>query len=511
MLPASTKGPSTGASLRLPARLEGLHDQRVDVVGVGSVEGGEIAHYLLDAGFTRVVGHDLSPTLPELARAHRLAHAGLGPEAARGQLDGLLGGLAELHLGDRYLEGIGETSLVVPTQAWFLHRRNLELRRLREQGVPFYSLIQAYLDLCRGPVVGVTGSHGKSTTSALVARGLRAITPLVWLAGNDRHNQQALEAVARDEAGDGWLVLEISNRQLLQMDRAPHVGCITNITPNHLDEHGGMAAYVACKRRIYELPGCEVGVRNADDPVSWGAGPLPKGVRQVVFAQDEAALGESDGCYEEDGWAVVRRGKERQAVLELGALRLPGEHNRANVRAALALLAALDELPWPALPGAARALAELRPLPHRIQLVWQQDGVDYFDDLSSTTPQSTVAAVRTLAREVVLICGGEDKSIPFDQLAQMVGREVRQILLLPGSGSAHLLEAVRRAGGAALVREVDSLEEAVDQARSLARPGDAVLLSPACPGFFSAHYGAGGYRRALRRGATSPRPRRGPG
>ena len=470
-----------------------------------------MAHFLLAAGFTRVVGHDLSPDLSELARAHRLAHAGLGAEAARERLESLLAGLAELQLGDRYLEGVSESSLVVPTQAWFLHPRNRELHQLRDRGVPFYSLIQAYLDLSRGPVVGVTGSHGKSTTSALVARGLRALAPVVWLAGNDRHNRQALQAVSRDGAGQGWLVLEISNRQLLQMDRAPRVGCITNITPNHLDEHGGMDAYVACKRRIYELPGCAVGVRNADDPVSWSAGPLPRGVRQVVFAREEASLGESDGCFEEDGWAVVRRGTERQAVLELGGLRLPGQHNRANVRAALAVLTALDEVRWPALPEAARALADLRPLPHRIQLVWQQGGVDYFDDLSSTTPQSTVAAVRTLAREVVLICGGDDKAIPFDELAGLVGREVRQVLLLPGTGSARLLAAVRRSGGGALVREMGSLEAAVDAARSLARPGDAVLLSPACPGFFSAHYGAGGYRRALRSGATSPRPRRGPG
>ena len=511
MLPTSAPDRPAQAALPLPPRLRGLRHQRVDVIGVGSVEGGEIASFLIAAGFTKVVGHDLNPDLPRLTDAHRRAHAGLAAEAARAQLERLLGGLAELHLGERYLQGIAETSLVVPTQAWFLHRRNLELRRLRDQGVPFYSLIQAYLDLCRGPVVGITGSHGKSTTSALVAKGLSAVLPLVWLAGNDRHNQQALEAVSRDGTGQGCLVLEISNRQLLQMDRAPRVSCITNITPNHLEEHGGMAGYVACKRRIYELPGCEVGVRNADDPVSWNSGPLPPGVRQVVFARDEARLGDSDGCFEEGGWAWVRRGGQRQAVLDLGRLRLPGEHNRANARAALALVAALDGLPGTGLPAAAGALADLRPLPHRIQLVWQQGGVDYFDDLSSTTPQSTVAAVRTVGREVVLICGGEDKSIPFDELAQLVGQAIRQVLLLPGSGSVKLREAVRRAGGGGLLREVESLEEAVEAARQLARPGDAVLLSPACPGFFSAHYGAGGYRRALRKGTTSPRPRRGPG
>ncbi len=510
MQPTSAPDRPTGTGLRLPSRLEGLREARVDVVGVGSVEGGEIARFLLDSGFTRVVGHDLNPGLDELARAHRLAHAGLTAEEAREHLGRLLSGLFELHLGEDYLGGVESSQLVIPTQAWFLHPRNQPLQRLRDHGAPFYSLIQAYLDLSRGPVIGVTGSHGKSTTSTLVARGLRAVRPVVWLAGNDRHNHQALEEVARDAEGIGCLVLEISNRQLLQMHRAPAVACLTNITPNHLDEHGGMEQYVACKRRIFELPGCRVLVRNGDDPVSRGLGPAPQGVRELVAAVEEQRLQGADGCFEEGGWAVVRVAGVNRPVLDLSRLRLQGEHNRANLRAALAVAAGMDGVSPTQLEAVAAAMAEQRSLPHRVQLVWQGDGVDYYDDLSSTTPQSTVVAVRTVRRPVVLICGGDDKGIPFEPLAELAGREVRHLVLLPGAGSEGIRQAVRRAGHEERLHSADSLEEAVAVARELARPGEAVLLSPACPGFFTAHYGAGGYRRALRGRPTSPRPRRRP-
>lgn len=511
MQPTSLADPRAGGSLRLPPALAGLESSQVDVVGLASVEGGEIARYLLDSGFTRVVGHDLSGSLETLGRSHRLAHAAIGSEEAGARLQRLIAGLHEIRLGDRYLEGVEETALVVATQAWFLHPANLPLRRLRERGIPFYSLVQAYLDLCRGTVIGVTGSHGKSTTSTLLARGLRRVLPRVWLAGNDRHSHQALEEVARDHEGTGSLVLEISNRQLLQMERAPAVAAITNITPNHLEEHGGMEGYVACKRRIFELPGCRVAVRNGDDPVTRGLGPLPPGVRQLVFSSSAQGLGGGDGCFQADGWALVRRGGRELPVLEMGRLRLPGEHNRANLLAALALTAALEEVRDEALALVAEAMADQRPLPHRIQQVWQERGIDFYDDLSSTTPQSTVAAVRALDQAVVLICGGDDKGLPFEPLAELMGGAVRRAVLLPGAGSERLRKAAREAAPGFSFRDVETLEEAVATARELALPGEAVLLSPACPGFFSANYGGGGYRRALRGRPTSPRPRREPG
>ncbi|MGH7758680.1 MAG: glutamate ligase domain-containing protein, partial [Candidatus Dormibacteria bacterium] len=189
---------------------------------------------------------------------------------------------------------------------------------------------------------------------------------------------------------------------------------------------------------------------------------------------------------------------------------LMGEHNLANARAALAILASLGPGPQDERERAARALHNFHGLVHRTQLVRRHQGVDYVDDLSSTTPQSTVAAVLALGRACTLIAGGEDKGIDFQHLAKLVGGPVRTLVLLPGAGSDRLEQAVREEGGGELIHRCKDLHGAVDLAASLARSGEAVLLSPACPGFFSAHYRQGGFRQAVR-SATSPRPRTGPG
>jgi UDP-N-acetylmuramoylalanine--D-glutamate ligase len=510
---ASCRPDPPAGELRLPPALSGLRDSRVDVVGIAGVEGGEIANYLLAAGFTRVVGHDQQPDLAALSAAHRLAHAGSAEVERRAHLDRLLTGLFQVNLGERYLQGIAESELIIASQAWFLHPANAVLHQLRAQGRPFYSLIQAYLDLARGPVIGVTGSHGKSTTSALVAAALRRaeVFPAVWLGGNDRHNQQALEAVAGDEAGESCLVLEISNRQLLQATSAPSIAAITNITPNHLEEHGGMAGYVACKRRIFDLDGCRVAVRNAQDPVSLESGPLREGVAELRFSTSRAALEGWDGAFLDGGWLFERRRGRDTAVLEASSLRLKGEHNLANALAAIALCSALEERTAGRQVAVGEGIGRFGTLAHRIQLIWQEEGVDYYDDLSSTTPQSTLAAIRTVGHPVILICGGQDKGISFDDLAEQLGGPVKQVMLLPGTGSSRIAEAAAQRSLGDLIHAVATLEEAVAGARHLARSGDAVLLSPACPGFFSAHYQEGGYRKLVRRLSTSPRRRRAPG
>jgi UDP-N-acetylmuramoylalanine--D-glutamate ligase len=494
----------------VPPALDELRHRRIDLVGVASVEGGEMARYLLAAGFTKLVGHDQQPDLESLVQAHHLAHAGLCREERRDRLDRLLQGLSSLQLADDYLKGVESSALVIPTQAWFLSAANAPLQELKQRGHPFYSLIQAYLDLAQGEVIGITGSHGKSTTSALVAAILTrsALYPTVWLAGNDRHDRQALEEVARDD-GAGCLVLEISNRQLLQLERAPRVGCLTNITPNHLDEHQGLSGYITTKRRIFELPGCEVAVLNGDDRLSSEGGGLASGIHQLRFAEKVEGLDGLDGAFEDDGMLRLRWGGAVHLVMPTSRVPLLGQHNLGNVRAALSVLAGLTEPRPHLLDRAAAAIEGFRPLRHRTELIRQHQGVDYVDDLSSTTPQSTVAAIRGLGRPCVLIAGGEDKGIEFTELAGLVGGAVRSVVLLPGSGSDRLAGELARAGLDDVVHREEKLQKAVALATQLVQPGEAVLLSPACPGFFTAHYREGGFRQAVR-SATSPRPQREP-
>ncbi|MGH2928874.1 MAG: Mur ligase family protein, partial [Solirubrobacteraceae bacterium] len=254
----------------------------------------------------------------------------------------------DLRLGPRYLAGIGEAAVVVPTQAWFLHERNRPLHELRAAGTPFYALTRAYLDCAPGPVVGVSGSHGKSTTAALVAALLRVAgdspSATVRLAGNDRHDVPCLVEVAGGDARDA-LVLEVSNRQLLQMDRAPEIACLTNVTANHLEEHGGLGGYIEAKRRLFALPGNRVAVRNGDDPLSLARCAPAKGAREWRFAIGPDGLGPCDGVHEADGGLVVRRDGAPAERLPLASTGLIGAHNRANMRAAVAVVASMGPIP----------------------------------------------------------------------------------------------------------------------------------------------------------------------
>ncbi len=505
--------PPGAAAAVLPAALAPHRDAPIHVVGIASVEGAEMARFCLAAGCPRVVGHDLAPESgPEsVAAAFERAHAGLPVPLRRARWRALLEGVWSWRLGDRYLEGIDEAAVVVPTQAWFLHPANRPLAAWRDAGRPLYSLAQAYLDCASGPVVGVSGSHGKSTTAALIA-ALAARTPAVEavrLAGNDRHHLPCLVEAAAGGPAD-LLVVEISNRQLLQMETAPAVACLTNLTPNHLDEHGGFAAYAAAKARLFALPGNRVAVRNGDDPVSLARCPVAPGARELRFARELAGLAGRDGAADDGDAVVVRRSGRMAERLPVAWLALRGAHNRANIRAAVATVAALGPLP----AAAADALRTFAPLRHRTQLVWQQDGVDFVDDLNSTTPQSTVAAIQACGRPVVLICGGDDKGLDVGPLAATVPDPVRRVVLLPGPGSERIARALEAAGAAAHIERAPTLDEAVALAAAAASLGSTVLFSPACPGVFHAFYGPDpggrGFRaavRALRPPATSP-PRR---
>ena len=511
MVTAAAAVPDARAQIRLAPALAAHRAERVDVVGVAGIEGAEVARLLLAAGFTHVVGHDQAAR-DAFPAAFDRAHAGLRPAERAARRAALLAGLAGVRLGAEYLGDIGRTTLVIPGQAWFLHPANAPLQALAAAGTPFYSLTQAYLDGAAGTVIGVSGSHGKTTTTWLLAALARAAGRFtrVHLAGNDRHNAQCLLEVATGGPGD-CLILEISNRQLLQATTAPAVACLTNVTPNHLGEHGGLSGYLRAKHRLFTLPGNRVAVRNGDDPLSLRHCPPAAGATEWRFAANARELGGHDGAFEAAGTIRVRIGGREQPVVETGALRLLGAHNRANVRAALATLAAATGT---VAPQAAAALQAFPPLRHRLQLVWQQDGVDWIDDLNSTTPQSTVAAVRALGRPCRLIAGGDDKGLDFAELAGLVPDPVREVILLPGAGSERLRAALAAAGAGGHGRPVADLAAAVAAAAGAAQPGEAVLLSPGCPGVFGAFYGPGGFRAAVRRlvgGATSPPPRRGSG
>ena len=338
-----------------------------------------------------------------------------------------------------------------------------ELIALRETGLPVTSATALWLAERGGEgVIGVTGTKGKSTTAALVAHVARAAGRTVQLAGNI--GLPALDLLDEDAAE--VTVVELSSYQLADLDTGPEVAAITNLFREHTDWHGSEETYRADKLRILGLPGVRVAV---------------VGVREERIARAhpdiEVEMFGVSGGWEATGEGISLRGEQRLARAELP---LHGEHNALNLCAALTALEALGVEP-PPLPD---ALADFRPLAHRLETVLERDGVAWVDDSISTTPESALAALASFpGRELVLIGGGQDRGQDYAALGRAIAERGASVVGVPSTG-ARLIAAARAAGVAQeQAVEAADLAQAVELARGLAQRGSAVLLSPAAPSY----------------------------
>ncbi|MFN2464958.1 MAG: UDP-N-acetylmuramoyl-L-alanine--D-glutamate ligase [Candidatus Dormibacteria bacterium] len=491
--------PAAGDTLNIGDRIDSwadlfaLREAAVHVVGAGSVEGAHLLLFLAAHGFTRLVGHDFS-TPGAFPRAFKRVHVGWRMEQRQEMLDRLLSAV-DMRYRDRYLEGVDDADAIAVTQGWYLYDNNRRLAESDDLQRRFFSLVQLYLGLAPGPVIGVTGSQGKSTTTRLLRDILVGAGRQVIYAGNDRHGQQALDLLEK-AGGQTHLVLEISNRHLKMLHRSPGVAVVTNVYANHLEEHGGWDGYVAAKANLvrYQREG-DIAILNADLPVTREMAALTpartywfgESVADATGGRDSsAAAGALEvGASKITGVAAEGLpGAEQFAAFELRLAEIPvaGRHNALNVAAAAAAALAM---------GVGRgnvydAVRKFKGLKHRIQFIWSSDGVKYYDDLNSTTPTATEVALRTLEGEVIWIFGGEDKGLDSTALADTASRRVRCALALPGGGTEAIVRNLVAKG--VDVERVDDFSAAVRRAVELATPGDAVLLSPACPGFFTLYY-----------------------
>jgi UDP-N-acetylmuramoylalanine--D-glutamate ligase len=338
------------------------------------------------------------------------------------------------------------------------------LARARRAGVPLESDISLFLDEARAPVLGITGTNGKSTVTALVGHLMKARGLDVGVGGN--LGEPALDLL--DAHRDAY-VLELSSFQLERLDRpALDVGSVLNVTPDHLDRYPDLDSYAASKQRVYA--GCRVAVFNRHDALT--APTLAVGT-SVSFGLDEPRGGD---------WGIATAGGVRafahgdRRLLDTAGIRLRGRHNEMNVLAALAIVAArcpVDDTILEALEG-------FEGLPHRCVVVGTFRDVTWVNDSKATNLGACIAALEGLGdegrRHIVLIAGGDAKGIDLSPLAAPVARYVRAVVTL-GRDAAVVESAV---AAKAQTRRVGSMEEAVTAARDFARPGDIVLLAPAC-------------------------------
>lgn len=379
------------------------------------------------------------------------------------------------------------------------------------QGVPLTN--DAILTLERSPAraIGVTGSSGKTTTTTLVGLMLAASglatpagqgmatarngpQPHVWVGGNI--GQPLIDRLVQIDAQD-WLVLELSSFQLeLFADAAggrslsPQVAAVLNVTPNHLDRHPSMSQYAACKANIlrWQLPG-GAAVLGADDAVTggWlrrGAVEIAPGAGQpaVSFPIQARLLGfgfdqpVAEGCWLYDEILTLRLDGAERPIVPADEVQLRGRHNLLNVAAASAI-AALAGASVDAMAQVARTFGGVA---HRLELVRQLNGIAWYNDSIATAPERAAAALRSFREPIVLLAGGRDKKLPWDEFARLAHQRVRVVVTF--GEAAELIERALAANAPAdaslTVVHADDLAAAVQAAAAAVRPGDVALLAP---------------------------------
>ncbi len=383
----------------------------------------------------------------------------------------------ELVLGRHRKSDFVRADLIVRNPGVPWHSPYLELAARRK--IPVVSDVTVFLDACPAPVVGITGTRGKSTTSALTAAMLTASGYRTWLGGNILVSP--LTFLSKVRSGHR-VVLELSSflTETLGPDhRAPQVAVITNLLRDHLNFYPNMKVYAAAKERIFGFQApTDAAVVNRDDAWTRKMGTRVTGRR---FWLSGKAFPEENGAFLRGQRIVVRENGKERVVADLRTMRLPGEHNRRN--AVAATMAALAAGATDA--GIRRALRTFRGLPNRQETIAEQHGVRFVNDTTATTPDALGAALATFGdkKHLVLITGGTDKKLDFRGVPNVIRRAVRTMILLPGSGTDKLLAAFRAARIRVPAFTADSMDAAVTLAAGIAERGDTVLLSPGCASF----------------------------
>ncbi len=376
------------------------------------------------------------------------------------------------------------------------------LAEARKRGVPLSSETRLFAHLCPAPIIGITGSNGKTTTTALVGEMLRASGRRTWVGGNIG---RPLLGHLSEIGAEDIVVMELSSFQLeffrswkyrghdaaSYMQGAgelfesagwsPHIAALLNITPNHLDRHISMQDYVDAKSQIlaHQTPR-DAAVVGLDSQLARDVGrSAPSGRRMLWFSLEQEV---EEGSFLRGEVLVLRLSGSVQTICRTEDLKLLGRHNVANTLAACAL-SAVAGAPVEALRQAATTF---KGVEHRLELIADRRGVRWYNDSIATSPERTAAAMRALGGPIILLAGGRDKHLPWTDVARLTSRVARHVILF-GEAAGLIEEAMGKSGvsnGVPFqIHKAETLERAVAVADEVSRVGDVVLLSPGCTSF----------------------------
>jgi len=346
----------------------------------------------------------------------------------------------------------------------------------RKRGIELANDTQLFLEACRAPVIGITGSAGKTTTTSLVGRmaeiAFAGSERRAWVGGNiGRPLLNDLDEIKSDDL----VIIELSSFQLELMTMSPHIAAVLNLTPDHLDRHGSMEVYAAAKKRILanQLKD-DIAVVRHDDPLTWEMRSLVQG-RMIAFGWEQP-VDEKESAYVRDGVLRLMYGDVEHEICSVDKVALRGRHNLMNLLAASALASAAG-LPIEAMSEAA---SDFQGVPHRLEFVRRVQGADWYNDSIATTPDRALAAVRAFVEPKVLLAGGQDKDLLWETFAREVVRRVDHLILFGEVAQKieHYIKDAAKDDTKPTLVICEGLADAVQAAAEVAEEGDVVVLSP---------------------------------
>lgn len=349
-----------------------------------------------------------------------------------------------------------------------------EISDIVKKGAVLSSEMNLFFDLCPVPIIAVTGSDGKTTTTTLISEILKKEGYRCHIGGNI--GTPLVDKTDLIEKKDK-VILELSSFQLHTLKKSPHIAVITNLTPNHLDWHKNLDEYRDAKKNIFlHQNSADVTVLNYDNKVTRS---FSDEIENYIFFSRQNNL--CNGiCLQENSIVLKENGIVKETILDINKIKIPGSHNVENYMAAIAATLGMVSF------DSVRYVAEnFGGVPHRIELVRELNGIKYYNDSIASTPARTTAGLQSFGdKKVILIAGGYDKKIPFDGFGEVISKHVKKLVLV--GATAKKIEAAAKScpeNAELPIFISDSFEEAVRTASQNAEKDDVVILSPACASF----------------------------
>lgn len=376
-------------------------------------------------------------------------------------------------LGKEYLDNLTDFDIIFRSPG--VRRLLPEILQAEEKGVEITSQTKVFFDLCPCTIIGVTGTKGKGTTATLIYKMLKEAGKDVYLGGNigvppfsflDKLQPTSI------------VVLEFSSFQLQDVTKSPHIGVLLMVTSEHLDHHANQEEYIAAKRNLLRFQSKDdFAIINRDYPASNESDIYTDG--QVYFFSRERET--NNGCFTLNGKVIVRKNDSDDEIIATNEIALPGKHNFENVCAAVMAARLVGAGKKHIIP----ILKSFTGLPHRLEFVSEIQGVKYYDDSFSTTPETAIAAIESFEQPKILILGGSSKGSDFSQLGKVirVSDSIKAIIGIGDEWEAIKSEIDDNRSKILLIEGANDMRTIVAAAYKIAKSGDVVLLSPACASF----------------------------